>query len=593
MNYSSIRYFFLVFTLVFVKLLSAQIQLPEDVERQIKHYKNTAIKNRNAGNDNAAASYLNKIAFLYWEYYDYNHAIKHFEEVMTINMDNGNKHGEQKVFENIAMVYSDMERYDKSIEFFEKSLVLLKEKGNKKLICQGENNIAVAYNNNGQYKEAIERALKGLEKSKEINDIKLMRSFHGVLYESYDKIGDKEKSIEHFNLYSSFDKHIQQELFAQREKENRQKLSEMETQKDKAITERDEKATQLEYTKDTLKQVEQISKEQQLAIDILNKDKEIKELTIQQQEAKLKSERTFRIGLIAIFILVSVFSGLLFKQVKAKNKANNKLQQLYGELEKKNHQILDSIKYASHIQEAILPYEKSLKEQLPGSFIFYLPRDIVSGDFYWYGKYENMVFLAAIDCTGHGVPGAFMSMIGNTLLNEIVNENKVHKPSEVLKLLNDKVEVTLNQGNGNDQEGFSEDGMDISFLCYHKDKNVVELALANHSACVFKNGKKEIVEGDFFSIGGNVGGFEVSYTNHSIPIDQDTNIYMFSDGFPDQFGGLKKQKYRSNRFMDFLQSIQSFEFARHASMIEQEYNTWKGDQRQIDDVLVIGLQLKK
>lgn len=582
-----------IFTIIFCFIFTyngiAQIKLPEDVKEQIKNYEINAMKNRNAGNDNAAAGYLNKMSFIYWEYFDYANAVKCFEEVLAININLGNKNGEQKVLENIAMVYSDMERYDKSIEYFNRSLTLIKTKGDKQQICSGINNLTVALSSNANYKEAIEKAEEGLSLSKSINDVKLMRSFYGVLYECYDKLGNKEKSIENFNLYTSLDKHIQQQLFAERDQQNKQLLSEMESAKDKALEEKKEKEEELKSTKDTLEIATQLTSQQQLEIENLNQQKAIRDLTIKEQEAKLRSERIIRFGLISVFLLISVFSVLLYREMKAKNKAHNELRDLYAEVDKKNQQILDSIKYASHIQEAILPYEKSLKEQLPGSFVFYQPRDIVSGDFYWYSIHGDKVFIAAIDCTGHGVPGAFMSMIGNTLLNEIVNEAQIFEPEQVLKMLNEKVVNTLNQEN-KEQEAFSEDGMDITFVCYNKTTKTVTMALANHSACVIRNGNREIIEGDIYSIGGNVGNFSISFTNHVIPIDTETTIYMFSDGFADQYGGLANQKYKTTRFMQFLTQIQTFSFDKHQSIIEREFNDWKGDNKQIDDVLVIGLK---
>ena len=528
-------------------------KLPDDVQLQIDNFKTQAIKNRNAGNDNAAAGYLNKIAYLYWEYFMYNESIANFQEVLVINQNLGNSNGEQKVFDNIGFVYSDMQRYDLAIESFKKSLNILTQKDNKADIANCLSNIAIAYNSNGQPKEAIEMALKGLELAQNLNNIKLMRSIYGTLHESYDKLGDKDKSMEYFNLYSSIDKHIQQELFQEKEKQNQQQLVQMESEKKEAISQKEAKESELKQTRDTLTEVELISRDQQLNL-------EVQQLTINQQKMQLKTQRQRLVFILGILIIIILFAIYVFYQMREKRKANLKLQDLNREIEKKNQQILDSINYASHIQEAILPFEKSIQVDIPDSFVLFKPRDIVSGDFYWHSKHDHLIFIAAIDCTGHGVPGAFMSMIGNTLLNEIVDVMHIFKPSEVLKCLNEKVIFTLNQ-NASDISGFSEDGMDISFCCYNIKDQTLELALANHTACLVQNNEVVPIEGDIYSVGGNVAiQSGVSYTDQLIKLDKPTSIYMFSDGFQDQFGGNIRQKYFTKRFYSFLQSIQSLPF---------------------------------
>jgi serine phosphatase RsbU (regulator of sigma subunit) len=348
------------------------------------------------------------------------------------------------------------------------------------------------------------------------------------------------------------------------------------------------------HTEQELVKTQDTIKQNVLEIELLNAENELKEARLKQEEAKRKEEQAKRKAqrrliyfILLIFVFLGAFTLLLYKQMRDKKKANIRLQDLNTEIEKKNRQILDSINYASHIQEAILPFEKHMQDDLPNSFVFYKPRDIVSGDFYWHSRHKDMVFIAAIDCTGHGVPGAFMSMIGNTLLNEIVNEKEIFKPAEVLQLLNDKVEFTLNQNN-TDEEGFSEDGMDITFCCFNKTTKTLELALANHKAVLISEGKQSTIDGDIFSIGGNVGLGKTSYTNHEIKITSETSLYMFSDGYQDQFGGIKNQKYMVPRFLDFLMKIQDAPFLEHKRLIEDEYYAWKGETRQIDDVLVIG-----
>ncbi len=566
-----------------VQASPAQKQLPESVEKQIENYKVNAIKNRNVGNDNAAASYLNKIAYLYWEYFIYDKAIQTFDEVRTINEAAGNDMGTMKVNENMAFIYSDMERYDLAAEYFLKTLDFLQKKGDKAQLAAGYNNIASAFNNNEQPDKAIDYAKLGLGLSQELNDERLIRSFYGILHESFDKQGDSQKAMEYFQLYSTIDKHINSKAYAEREKISKEQLSKAESEKAMALHD-------LEETKDTLEEVEEVSKDQKMAIALLNKEAEIDDLMIANQNAEIQAKKRSFMFLVVFLVVVALFAVYAYQQMRAKKKSNKKLKELNEEISRKNRQILDSINYASHIQEAILPFEKSLKKDLPNSFIFYQPRDIVSGDFYWYTRHEDKIFVAAVDCTGHGVPGAFMSMIGNTLLNEVVNENNIYDPAEVLKVLNEKTEFTLNQQE--DSHGFSEDGMDISFICYDLKRKELELSLANHTACLIQNGEHQLLEGDMYSVGGNVGLGTVKYTKHCFKVNVDTTLYLYSDGYQDQFGGFKNRKFYASRFQKLLRTLADIEFNKQYGLLKEEFDSWKGNQPQVDDVLVIGLKFK-
>jgi len=573
----------IIFTIIFSGQIFAQKkQLPENIASQINNYEMLAIKNMNSGNENVAASYYNKIAYLYWDYFIFDKAVDNFEKVLTINHNLNNQVGELKVLENIAFLYSDLERYDKSIEYLQRSLYISKNLGNKNQIAGDLVNLGVAYNNNGLYDKAVKTAEEALTISKELNNEKLIRSCYGILHEAYDKMENKEAAMKYFELYSTIDKHIQRNIYKQQELLSKQKIKEVETQKNIAIKQKEETEDDLLKTKDTLEQ-------SKLIVDLLNAENEAKEAKIKTKEAELKAEQRLRYSIMIAFIFICIVAFLIYTQMQQKKKANKILQNLNREIEKKNRQILDSINYASHIQEAILPYENKIKADLPDSFVLYKPRDIVSGDFYWHSNHNDLVFIAAIDCTGHGVPGAFMSMIGNTLLNEIVNEKQVFDPAEVLKLLNEKVAFTLNQ-NKNDEQNFSEDGMDITFCCYNKKNKKLQIALASHSAIIIKDKKIHSLDGDFYSVGGNSGLTDIKFTNHTVDIDQNTILYMYSDGFQDQFGGDNNQKYMVTRFMNLITDIQKNPFEEHKNLLEEEYNRWKGSNKQIDDILIIGIK---
>lgn len=268
-------------------------------------------------------------------------------------------------------------------------------------------------------------------------------------------------------------------------------------------------------------------------------------------------------------------------------------------IEEQKNKITDSITYARKIQESLLPSERLIKQYFPESFVFYRPKDIVSGDFYWIacpstdekGNRNEKIFIAAADCTGHGVPGAFMSMIGKTLLGEIVNTKKIFKPSDILQELNKGIIESLNQDT--DKEDIQSDGMDITVCQIDYNAKTVEFSCANHIVFIVKGDTIEMVEGDIYSIGGLFTILQKpTFSNHNIAIEDEMSIYLFSDGFQDQFGGEKGQKFMLNRFKELVFSIRHLPMEEQRNILRETHEKWRGNTRQIDDVLVIGIKLK-
>lgn len=258
------------------------------------------------------------------------------------------------------------------------------------------------------------------------------------------------------------------------------------------------------------------------------------------------------------------------------------------EIEEINKDITASIRYAKRIQQAVLQFDPKINDFVPESFIFFRPKDIVSGDFYWMKLIERSQILvaAAADCTGHGVPGAFMSMLGMTALNEICNRPNVNHANEVLNKLRTYIIESLNQTG---KEGEQKDGMDIALIAYNYGSNILEFAGANNPLWLIRN--KEITEysGDWMPIGIHDRVNE-SFTNHTIEIQPNDRVYLFSDGFPDQFGGVKGKKYMYKRFKEFILSIHEHPMNDQKTMIEDESSNWRGNLEQIDDQIIMGVK---
>ncbi|HQQ93521.1 MAG TPA: two-component regulator propeller domain-containing protein [Bacteroidia bacterium] len=253
----------------------------------------------------------------------------------------------------------------------------------------------------------------------------------------------------------------------------------------------------------------------------------------------------------------------------------------------KNKDITDSIAYARKIQYSILPPSRLIEQHLPDSFVIYLTKDIVSGDFYWFTHMEEYSIIAAVDCTGHGVPGAFMSLIGYNLLNKIVNEEKTTDPSAILFALNRGVIEALYK---NDNE--SKDGMDIAICKIHHRNKTLEYAGAMRPLWVISNNELREVKADKIPIGTRQTDRDqtICYTTHLFNLKPEHSYYIFTDGYADQFGGPKEKKYSTARFKDLLLKHHNLPFSEQARLIRQEHEDWKGANEQVDDILVIGFR---
>jgi ligand-binding sensor domain-containing protein/serine phosphatase RsbU (regulator of sigma subunit) len=301
--------------------------------------------------------------------------------------------------------------------------------------------------------------------------------------------------------------------------------------------------------------------------------------------------------LAVVVILASVFGFINYRTAqlaKEKKVLEEKVTERTIELKDANDQlsvafqdIKDSINYAKKIQDAILPLDEEVKHSLPQSFILFKPRDVVSGDFYWFNKKEDKVFIAAVDCTGHGVPGAFMSMIGSSLLNEIISKKGAHDAASVLKKLHQGVRKSLKQ----DRDSYeSKDGMDLALTVIDLTTNTLQYSGAKRPLFYFSNGIFEEIKADKQSIGGLEMEDHYTFTNHNFELKKGDTFYLFTDGYVDQFGGDREKKYSTKRFKETLLNLQSLPLSEQKKKLDTDIEAWKSGIEQIDDILVIGIR---
>ena len=277
-------------------------------------------------------------------------------------------------------------------------------------------------------------------------------------------------------------------------------------------------------------------------------------------------------------------------------KVTERTSELHEEKEKvvaAHKDIRDSISYARRIQDAILPHEDEFRQLFPQSFVLYQPRDVVSGDFYWAARLgegaDEKILLAVADCTGHGVPGALMSMIGHALLNEIVKLEKMHDPARILERLHLEVRAALKQGSGNE----TRDGMDIALICFERKSRSLHFAGANRPLLYFVNGVMKEIKPDKQAIGGLQDDQPRTFTSQTISLEteKEVMIYLFSDGYADQFGGEKGKKFMLKRLHEMLAANHHQPVDTQKESLQTTIEKWKGNHEQVDDMLVIGIRI--
>jgi serine phosphatase RsbU (regulator of sigma subunit) len=290
-----------------------------------------------------------------------------------------------------------------------------------------------------------------------------------------------------------------------------------------------------------------------------------------------------------VYLLAMSQTRRLFKTrklLKEKENTLNLLEEQKVKLELREKDLIDSLVYAQRIQEALLPSEAYFRKHFEDSFIFFKPKDIVSGDFYWIGEKSDKVYVVAADCTGHGVPGALMSMIGREIIEKTINEENIESPSQILSVLDKALEKTFSREKN--LGTIIRDGMDVGLCIIEKKRRKVVFAGAFFPLYLIRDGSLTEIKGDNIIIGMNPD--KLAYKDHELDLVDNDIFYMFSDGYVDQFGGSEKKKFMYRRFRYLLLTIHRFPVNDQKSILDENIKTWMGSNIQIDDMMVIGFR---
>tara|TARA_B100000508_G_scaffold141093_1_gene146508 strand:+ start:7176 stop:8780 length:1605 start_codon:yes stop_codon:yes gene_type:complete len=488
-------------------------------------------------------------------------ALFYHEKALSIREEENDSLGLSFSYNNIGLVYKNQELYDKALEYYKKSLTIKEALNNRKGMAGTNINIGKLYLLKKEYRKGIPYVEKGIELTKEVKAKGFQLVGYTVLYELNRELGNYEESLFALEEVRKLESEIQNEKQIELAKELERKYNAEKHKQEARIN-----ALELENSKVTLSQ-------QQNIIWFLG------------------------IGVV-VFVILMVLVFINYRQKKKINEQleeNNILLQEQKQktedqnlqLARKNKEITDSINYAKRIQEAILPSRYTISESIDNGFIMFKPKDVVSGDFYWMEEKNNRLFLAAADCTGHGVPGAMVSVICSNALSKALLEEGIEDPGQ---LLDRTREIVIDQFQKSSDH--VKDGMDISLVVIDKISNKLEWAGANNPLWIIRDKESNKVE----EIRANkqpVGVYDDAkpFTTHVIPIEPNDKIYMFSDGFVDQFGGDANKKFKPANFRKLLLEIKELTMKEQKSALKDAFEEWKGNNEQVDDVCVIGYRI--
>ncbi|MEA2106617.1 MAG: SpoIIE family protein phosphatase [Bacteroidota bacterium] len=579
----TIKKFIIYIALIgFIFTQSYAQQIPENIKNEISGYQELISKYQKEGNQALELEYLNKAAFLCWNNQLLSEAIHYFEQAVEINQTLDNKNGLLLGYNYLGMLYGEMNQHQHALDYFEKGLKISRQIKNKSSIASAFINIAQTQQLLNNYNESNNTAFSGVEVAKEINELKYVRTFYGIIAENYKELGNSAKSIEYFDLFASIDQYLKNQEITNIKQKSSEEVNKAQAEKNKTQQELVKQSDKLKETEDSLAEIEAITREQKMLL-------ELKELKISEQEAQLKLERLVKNIFIWGFVVILIFLLILIAFYRQIRLQKNHIQQQRDTLDLQNKKINSSIQYAKNIQRAILPVEKELNKIFE-YFILYRPKDIVSGDFYWYAEINSTIYIAVIDCTGHGVPGAFMSMIGNRLFNEIVLVNKICDPAKILTILNVKIIEALKQ-----KESDNSDGMDVCLVSINTNNNHKKVVFsgAKRPLIIYKNQKNELMEikGDRHSIGGFKNDEQAKqFTSHEIDIELNDILYLSSDGLIDQNNEARK-RFGSSKLKQLISENISHPLAKQKEMIEKELDNFQGNVEQRDDITLLGLKI--
>ncbi len=565
-----------------------------EYEKALSNYFECLKLNEKYGDADDIANVKNNIAVIYRALGQADKAFELYNEVLKLYENNNNIEGQARSLSYIANAYSDLKKdYVKSNEYNFKALELAKQYGNESLIANILTNTGSNYSGLKDYKTAIEYFEKGLsvyDKSsndyasayvlfqlsianRELNNLSKAREYAEKGYEivketsDYSMIRDAHKCLH--VVYSAMNKYDLAYLHLN--ELHKMEMKQNSEEKNKLLAE--QQAIYESYKK-------------QQEIEVLQKEKALSEAELNKKKITIYA---FVGGLVLFLILIIVViknNRDKSKTLEVLEESNTKIILQKNIIEQKNKDITDSILYAKRIQSAMLNRNENFAKKFKEFFVLYIPKDIVSGDFYWLNENENSLFFSVADCTGHGVPGAFMSIIGYNSLNAALEKN-ISSPSKILEFLDERVKNALTSSHNEEVK----DGMDIAICKLSKNANELVFGGAINSAITVFEDDIQVLKGSKKYIGNGLTDINTNFEEQKVSLREGEMIYLASDGFADQFGGEKGKKLKTANYKKILLDIYKKPLNEQKEILLTEFEKWKKGYEQIDDICVMGIRV--
>ena len=519
-----------------------------EVDKALENYRSALDICTRMKNKKGIADELNNIACVYRDQGKLEEALKMFYRTMELRKAMRSKKGIAEVYINIGTIYSYWDSAAPTIRYYLLAKQYADSTGDPLLQARVYSNIGHYYFKQGDPGRAEHFCRIGLEKAKVSMNIEMIGNTSLYLKDIYLAEKKYKEAEEMFELGVSMRDSIHNS-------ENRKLVYKQQLK--------------FEYEK---KEAERVLQEQK------------KEL---EYELNAKQQRIILWSVVAVLVLLTGFAFILFNRIKITQKQKRIIEQQKAVVDEKNKDMLDSIRYAKRIQDAILPNTQFVKNLLPDSFIFYRPKDIVSGDLYFMEQWGSKIFVAAIDCTGHGVPGAFMSIVAHNLLNEAILEHGIDRPSLILNAMDKGLSKILKQRSDSEVR----DGMDIALCALDRKNMKLEFAGANNPLWIISGDTMTEVKADKKPIGHFGDNEQKLFTHHEVELKPGDCFYIFTDGYADQFGGPKRKKFKYRPMQELVHSVHSRSMDEQEAVLRGQFLAWKDNLEQVDDVLVIGVRV--
>ncbi|MBN1182904.1 MAG: tetratricopeptide repeat protein [Bacteroidales bacterium] len=531
--------------------------------------------------DEGIASSLNNIGTLYLRLDDYNQALDQLNKSLKIEQEAENEPGIASCYINIGAVYEKKLSFDTALHYYQQSIEINQRYDNAKDIASTYSNIAFIYDSKGSQDTALYYYLKSLNLFEDIEDRQGAAETYLSIGIFYNGMWEWKEALKYLERAMDIGKEIHSYDIVMR---SAKELSEA------------------FYKLNDFKKAYENHVLYKRAYDKINSEESIKKFTqveMQREFEKKQKEQEFNrliekrkqkmINVFFIFGLtfMIILAWIMYRNYRIKHKANILLSKQKAEIQAQRDEITASIHYASRIQTAILPPRELREQILPEHFILYKPRDIVSGDYFWMTQKGDKTIVVAADCTGHGVPGAFMSMLGVVFLNEIVNKPGIKHANQILHELRDYIIKALHQTG---KAGEQKDGMDMALVSLDCKTHEVEYSGAYNPLYHIRDGQLEELKADRMPIGIHLS--LDPFTNQVIKVKPGDTLYMFSDGYVDQFGGALGKKFKAPQFKELLLSIQEKPMSEQKELLNESIEKWREGYDQIDDILVIGIRVE-